>query len=74
MSTTLTIAEAQGKLAELLKLAQAGHEVFIQDPRQGKARLLPVSEPPTGPLVLGLHAGAWDMAADFDAPSAGIGH
>jgi antitoxin (DNA-binding transcriptional repressor) of toxin-antitoxin stability system len=68
MSTTLTIAEAQGKLAQLLELAHAGHEILIQDSRQGKARLQPVSEPPVGARVLGLHAGQWRMAADFDAP------
>ena len=45
MSTTLTFAEAQEKLAQLLELARAGHEVFIQDPQQGKARLVPVPAP-----------------------------
>ena len=37
MSTTLSIAEAQGKLSQLLELAQAGHEVIIQDAHKGKA-------------------------------------
>lgn len=69
MSTTLTIEEAQAKLAELLKLAKAGHEVIIQDATQGKAMLVPVAEPPPqGPRVLGLHKGNWWMADDFDAP------
>jgi prevent-host-death family protein len=69
MSTTLTIEEAQAKLAELLKLAQAGHEVIIQDSAQGKTKLVPVAEPPPqGPRVLGLHKGNWWMADDFDAP------
>ena len=67
MSTTLTVIEAQTKLSQLLKLARAGHDVIIQDPQNGKARLMPVSEPPTGPRVLGLHAGSWSVAPDFDA-------
>lgn len=68
MNTTLTIQEAQGQLSQLLELAQAGHEVIIQDPQKGRARLVPVAEPPPGPRVLGLHAGRWTMADDFDAP------
>ena len=46
MSTTLSTAEAQGQLSQLLKLAQAGHEVIIQDPKNGQARLVPVAAPP----------------------------
>jgi antitoxin (DNA-binding transcriptional repressor) of toxin-antitoxin stability system len=68
VSTTLTIQEAQGQLSQLLELARTGHEVIIQDPQKGKARLVPVPEPTPGPRVLGLHAGSWTMADDFDAP------
>lgn len=69
MNTTLTLEEAQAKLPELLKLAQAGHEVIIEDAQQGKAKLVPVAEPLSqGPRVLGLHEGNWWMADDFDAP------
>ena len=68
VSKTLTIQEAQEQLSQLLELAQAGHEVIIQDPQKGKARLVPVAEPAPGPRVLGLHAGRWTMADDFDAP------
>jgi len=64
----LTIQEAQGQLSQLLELARAGHEFIIHDPQKGKARLVPVAEPPPGPRVLGLHAGSWIMADDFDAP------
>ena len=64
----MTIQEAQGQLSQLLELAQAGHEVIIQDPQKGRARLVPVTELPPGPRVLGLHAGRWTMADDFDAP------
>jgi len=70
MSTTLTVTEAQKKLAELLRLARAGHEVFIQDPQQGKARLVPVPAPASsGPRRFGLHEGEVWMSDDFSAPS-----
>ncbi len=69
MSTTLTIEEAQSQLSRLLELAQAGHEVVIGDPQKGKARLVPITEPPPqGPRVLGLHEGEAWMSDDFDAP------
>lgn len=68
MSTTLTIQEAQGQLSQLLELAQAGHEVIIQDPQKGQARLMPLPDRAAGPRKLGLHAGCWTMAAEFDAP------
>jgi prevent-host-death family protein len=69
VSTTLTIAEAQTRLAQLLELAQAGHEVIIEDATKGKARLVPVakSQPP-GPRVFGLHEGETWMSDDFNAP------
>lgn len=69
MSTTLSIAEAQRKLSQLLELAQAGHEVIIQDPHKGKARLVPLAPPATlGPRRFGLHQGEVWMSDDFNAP------
>ena len=69
MSTTLSVAEAQYKLSQLLELAQAGHEVIIQDPQKGKARLVPVAPPATpGPRRFGLHPGEVWMSDDFNAP------
>jgi antitoxin (DNA-binding transcriptional repressor) of toxin-antitoxin stability system len=69
MSTTLTVSEAQQKLSQLLALARAGHEVFIQDPQQGKARLVPVPGPAwSGPRRFGLHEGEVWMSDDFNAP------
>ena len=69
MSTTLSIAEAQRKLGQLLELAQAGHEVIIEDPQKGKARLVPVAAAQErGPRVLGLHEGQGWMSDDFNAP------
>jgi len=69
MSTTLSVTEAQGKLAQLLELAQAGHEVIIQDPQKGKARLVPLAaSAETGPRRFGLHEGEVWMSDDFNAP------
>ena len=69
MSTTLTVAEAQGKLSQLLELAQSGHEVIIQDSKQGKARLVPIVGPTSSePRRFGLHEGEVWMSDDFNAP------
>lgn len=69
MSTTLSIKEAQGQLSQLLELAHAGHEVIIQDPQKGKARLVPVVAPAmAGPRIFGLHKGEVWMSDDFNAP------
>ncbi len=69
MSTELSITEAQGKLSQLLELVQAGHEVIIQDPQKGKARLVAIAAPPmSGPRVFGLHEGEVWMSDDFNAP------
>jgi len=68
MSTTLTIAQAQGKLAELLEMAQSGHEVIIEDPAKGRARLVPCAKTQARPRVLGLHEGQGCMSEDFNAP------
>lgn len=69
MSTTLSIAEAQGRLSQLLELARAGHEVIIQDAKNGQARLVPIAAPPvSGPRSFGLHQGEVWMSDDFNAP------
>lgn len=69
VSTTLTVSEAREKLPQLLELAHAGHEVFIQDPRKDKTRLVPVPVPTAaGPRHFGLHAGEVWMSDDFNAP------
>jgi len=68
VSTTLNIEEAQHKLSHLLELAQAGHEVIIQDAQKGKARLVPIAQPPQKPRVFGLHEGEIWMSDDFNAP------
>jgi antitoxin (DNA-binding transcriptional repressor) of toxin-antitoxin stability system len=69
MSKTVTIAEAQKKLGQLFELAQAGHEVIIEDDGMGKARLVPLPSPLLKkPCVFGLHAGETWMSDDFNAP------
>ena len=69
MSTTLSVKEAQGKLSQLLELAQAGHEVIIQDPQKGKTRLVPLAaSKKSGPRRFGLHEGEVWMSDDFNAP------
>jgi antitoxin (DNA-binding transcriptional repressor) of toxin-antitoxin stability system len=69
VSTTLSIAEAEGKLAQLLEMAQAGHDVIIEDAHRGMARLVPVRKIPSqGSRIFGLHEGETWVSDDFDAP------
>ena len=69
MSTTISIEEAKADLGHLLELAQSGHEVIIQDPQNGKTKLVPISGPqPKGPRILGLHEGEVWMSDDFNTP------
>jgi antitoxin (DNA-binding transcriptional repressor) of toxin-antitoxin stability system len=70
MSKTVTITEAQTKLGQLFEMAQAGHEIIIEDAK-GKARLVPMHAT-TGDkkCVLGLHQGEAWMSTDFNAPLA----
>jgi antitoxin (DNA-binding transcriptional repressor) of toxin-antitoxin stability system len=69
MSTTLSIAEAQARLSQLLDLARAGHEVIIEDEHNGKARLVPIPTPAqSGPRRFNLHPGEVWMSDDFNAP------
>jgi prevent-host-death family protein len=68
MSTTLTIAEAEQRLGQLLEMAQAGHDVIIEDAHKGKARLVPIAKTETPPRVLGLHEGQGWISDDFNAP------
>ncbi|MGH7599280.1 MAG: type II toxin-antitoxin system Phd/YefM family antitoxin [bacterium] len=65
---TVTLQEAQTRLAELLTLAQTGNEIIIADGGQPLARLVPIagSKPPR--RVAGLDRGKIWMSDDFDAP------
>ena len=65
----MSVAEAQSRLSQLLELAQAGHEVIIQDPQKRQARLVPITAPASpGPRRFGLHAGEVWISDDFNAP------
>lgn len=70
VSKTVTITEAQTKLGQLFEMAQAGHEIIIEDAK-GKARLVPLHETNGNKkCVLGLHQGEAWMSSDFNAPLA----
>jgi antitoxin (DNA-binding transcriptional repressor) of toxin-antitoxin stability system len=62
---TIDIRELPARLDELLALAAAGREVILADGPEPRARLLPVRPVERRP---GLHAGAIQPSADFDAP------
>jgi antitoxin (DNA-binding transcriptional repressor) of toxin-antitoxin stability system len=63
---TIDIRELPARLDELLALAAAGREVILADGPEPRARLLPMR--PVVGRVPGLHAGAVQPSADFDAP------
>jgi antitoxin (DNA-binding transcriptional repressor) of toxin-antitoxin stability system len=66
MSTTIDLRELPARLEEALALASSGHEVILMDGLTPRARLVPYTEP--GQRMPGLHAGAFQVAPDFDAP------
>jgi antitoxin (DNA-binding transcriptional repressor) of toxin-antitoxin stability system len=66
MSTTIDIRALPARLEEALALASAGQEVILMDGARPRARLVACAD--SGPRVPGLHAGALQPAADFDAP------
>ncbi|MBS3965504.1 MAG: type II toxin-antitoxin system Phd/YefM family antitoxin [Methylomonas sp.] len=63
---TITIQEAQTKLAQLVDAAIAGDEVFIHETGKPKIRLVPVDSVPTK-RKLGIFAGKLTVPDDFDA-------
>src|SRR5437870_9704230 len=69
MISTLTVdvAEAQGRLRELLDRVAEGSEVILTDRDQPLARISPISSP-VGPRTPDLHPGAFQPTDDFDAP------
>lgn len=66
MSTTIDVRDLPARLNEVLALAAAGHEVIVSDGSTPRARLVPFQ--PSAGRIAGLHAGAVQMAPDFDAP------
>ncbi len=71
MSTTITLEEAAGKLAELIHQLSPGDEVIITENEQPVAKLVGETPPPPRPprpgpgVCRGMIA---YMAPDFDAP------
>ncbi len=66
MSTAIDIRELPARWEEALSLAASGHEVLVTDGTTPRARLIPCVEP-ASTRVPGLHAGAMQIAPDFDA-------
>jgi antitoxin (DNA-binding transcriptional repressor) of toxin-antitoxin stability system len=67
VSTSVTVKEAQTQLRRLFDLAQSGHEVIIEEPGGGKAKLIRFGETACEARVFGLHSGQVWTADDFDA-------
>ncbi len=65
---TVTLQEAQTRLADLLMLAQAGNEIIIADGNKPLARLVPIAEPKRKRRIAGLQRGKIWTSDDFDAP------
>jgi antitoxin (DNA-binding transcriptional repressor) of toxin-antitoxin stability system len=66
MATEIDIRERPARLDEALALASAGGEVILLDGSTPRARPVPLPPPPA--RAAGLHPGAIQPAADFDAP------
>jgi prevent-host-death family protein len=66
MATTIDIRELPDRFRELLSEAEAGGEVIVTE--EGKPRAMLVALPASGHRVAGLHAGAIQIAPDFDEP------
>jgi antitoxin (DNA-binding transcriptional repressor) of toxin-antitoxin stability system len=66
MSTNIDIRDLAARLDEALALAAAGQEVVLLDGTTPRARLIPFAG--SGERISGLHAGAIQASADFDAP------
>ncbi len=65
-TTTVDVQELPTRFAEVMSLATAGTEVILTEGHTPRARLLPLS--PGQARLAGLHAGAIQVTADFDAP------
>ena len=66
MTTTIDVRDLPARLDEALAITAAGHEVILLDGTTPLARLIPFAVP--GGRGAGLHPGAIQPAADFDAP------
>lgn len=67
--TQVSLAEAQAKLADLVKAAVQGEEVVITQNNQPSVKLVPVQTPPKARPQFGNAKGViLHMADDFNAP------
>ncbi len=66
MTTTIDLRELPARLEEALAIVSSGREVILTDGATPRVRMLPCGE--QQPRVPGMHAGAFQVAADFDAP------
>ena len=68
MSTrTVSVQEAEMRLAELIGLAQQGDEIVIARDDQARVKLVPIPQK-ANKRVFGQHRGKIRMREDFDAP------
>ena len=65
-TTLIDVQELPSRFTEMLKLASTGTEVIVTEGNVPYAKLLPLAAGQT--RIPGLHAGAWTIADDFDAP------
>ncbi len=65
MTTTIDMRDLPARLEEAIALASAGGEVTLTDGPIVRARL--VSARPITQRIAGLHVGAMETSADFDA-------
>ncbi len=63
----VTLAEADGHLAELMEAAERGDEVFIEAENKTQVKLVAVSVA-RQPRVLGIYSGKIHMSPDFNEP------
>ena len=66
MATAIDIRELPARLDEALAVAASGGEVTLVDGSTPRARLISFGS--AAPRTAGLHAGAIQSTADFDAP------
>lgn len=72
MPDVYTVAEAAGRLEELVRRAAAGDEIILQGPDEKRLRLTeeaavgPLRQPAAGKRVFGQLAGKIQVADDFD--------
>jgi len=65
-TTVIDVKELPTKFAEIVSLAAAGAEVIVTEGNVPRAKLVPLAV--GQPRVAGLHTGAIQTTADFDAP------